>query len=338
VKRAPHVAPVAIAGLVACAAILLPRGAWAQAPAGDAKAAAEALYEEGHTLDAQGRYAEACPKYAESLRLDPGIGVMLHLASCWEKAGKPASAWAEYREAEQVAARTGDNRSEVARTRAEALEARLHKLTLVVPPAVAAVDGLAIVRDGETVGRAQWGAPVPVDPGSHTVVAIAPDKRRWQTTFVASDAPGEITLTVPPLVDETHAGLPATPPAAAEPPTSSQSRRWGGQRIAAVATAAAGVVFVGVGAGFGIATKVKLDQSNSSGCQPNNHCTVAGAALRNDALDDGRIATIAFVAGLAAVAGGAVLWFTAPRHASAQVGVTVLPGTAGGGAAVVGRW
>ncbi|HEY6461535.1 MAG TPA: tetratricopeptide repeat protein [Polyangiaceae bacterium] len=330
-KRAPIVVPAA---LVACAAILAPCAARAQAAAGDAKAAAEALYEEGHTLDAQGRYAEACPKYAESLRLDPGIGVMLHLASCWEKAGKPASAWAEYREAEQVAARAGDNRSEVARTRAEALEARLHKLTIVVSPA-AAVEGLAIVRDGETVGKAQWGAPVPVDPGSHTVVAIAPDKRRWQTTFVASDAPGDITVTIPALVDEARASsLPATPPAAAEPPTASPARRWGAQRIAAVATAAAGVVFVGVGTGFGIATKVKLDQSNTSGCQPNNHCTVAGAALRNDALDDGRIATIAFVAGLAAVAGGAVLWFTAPRHASTQVGVTVLPG----GASIVGRW
>jgi hypothetical protein len=333
VKRAP------VAALVACAAILTPCAARAQAPAGDAKAAAEALYEEGHTLDEQGRYAQACPKYAESLRLDPGIGVMLHLASCWEKAGKPASAWAEYREAEQVAARAGDNRSEVARTRAEALEARLHRLTIVVSPA-AAVEGLAIVRDGETVGKAQWGAPVPVDPGAHTVVAIAPDKRRWQTSFVAGDVPGETTLTIPPLVAEPGADASGAAPAPPVEPTPSHTTasRWGGQRIAAVASAAAGVVFVGLGAGFGIATKVKLDQSNSSGCQPGNRCTVAGAALRNDALDDGRIATIAFVAGLAAVAGGAVLWFTAPRRSGAQVGVTALPGMAGGAASIVGRW
>jgi hypothetical protein len=318
----------------AVAIVAVTHGALAQAPPGDDKAAAEALYEEGHALDAQGQYLQACPKYAESLRLDPGIGVMLHLSSCWEKAGKPASAWAEYREAEQVAARAGDSRSEVARHRAEALESRLFRLTIVVPDA-SAIDGLTIVRDGETVGKAQWGAPVPVDPGPHTIVAMARDKRRWQTTLVVPDHPGAETLAVPPLADENatpgaSTALPVSTPEATPPPPRSS---WGTQRVAAAAIGGAGIVGVGVGIAFGVLTKVKLDQSNGSGCQPDNHCTSTGATLRNDAIRAGNVSTVAFVVGLGALAGGTALWLTAPRATSPRVGVTAGPGYA---AAVVG--
>ena len=326
------------AGIAAAIAILgAAPAALAQAPGGDDKAAAEALYEEGHALDAQGQYLQACPKYAESMRLDPGIGVMLHLSSCWEKAGKPASAWAQYREAEQVAARAGDSRSEIARKRAEALEGRLFRLTISVPDGAAA-DGLTVVRDGETVGKAQWGAPVPVDPGPHTIVAMAHERRRWQTTFVVPDRPGAETLTVPPLAEEnaTTPAPPAGPPVSAPEATATPRSPWGTQRVAAATLGAAGIVGVGVGTAFGILTKVKLDQSNGAGCQPDNHCTSTGAALRNDAITAGNVSTVAFAVGLGALAGGAALWLTAPRSARPGVGFTAGPGYAG--AVVGGAW
>jgi hypothetical protein len=316
----------------------------AQAQTGEDKAAAEALFEQGHALVEKGDYKQACPKYAESLRLDPGIGVMLHLASCWEKSGRPASAWAEYREAEQVAMRAGDSRADVARKRADALEGKLFRLTVVVP-APTVVEGLAIARDGEAVGRAQWGAAVPIDPGEHVIVAVAPGKQRWEGKVVTPDESGSASITVPALLDAS-AAPPAPVPTPTPAPSSSSNppsdvgrptSYWGTQRILAVVAGGVGVVGVGVGAVFGILTKSKLDQSNSQGCVAStNVCNQTGASLRRDAQNDASVSNIAFIAGAVALAGGAALWFTAPSPSSPSVGAAITPG--GGAISFEGVW
>src|SRR5258706_3292372 len=91
-------------GLLVGLLLVVPRAALAQ----DAKAAAVSAYDEAETLIAQGKLAEACPRYAESQRLDPQLGTLLHLADCMERNGQTASAWAGFREASEVAGTLGD--------------------------------------------------------------------------------------------------------------------------------------------------------------------------------------------------------------------------------------
>ena len=82
------------------------------------RALAVQLFDQAEALVGKGRFAEACPKYAESFRLDPQLGALIYLAECYEKNGQLASAWGSYREAEEMAQKRHDERARArARTR-----------------------------------------------------------------------------------------------------------------------------------------------------------------------------------------------------------------------------
>ena len=71
----------------------------ATARAQDTTAAAHALFDEGKKLVEKGDFAGACPKFRASLDLEVKLGTRLALATCLEKIGRTASAWAEFRDA-----------------------------------------------------------------------------------------------------------------------------------------------------------------------------------------------------------------------------------------------
>ncbi|MGC4069242.1 MAG: hypothetical protein QM784_32255 [Polyangiaceae bacterium] len=119
------------------------------------KAAAVVLFDEAEALAARGELQAACPKYAESHRLDPQLGALLHVADCYERVSQFARAWSGFREAAELAEKRGDSRVSVARARAIALEARVSRLSVIVPE-TSRVSGLAIFVDGVELGRASW--------------------------------------------------------------------------------------------------------------------------------------------------------------------------------------
>ncbi|HEY4122625.1 MAG TPA: hypothetical protein VGM56_32395 [Byssovorax sp.] len=209
-------------------------------------AAAQALYDQAtHAMDA-GDYATACPKLEEVVRLAPdGVGGRLTLGECYEKAGKLATAWAAYTAAESVAARLNQAaRVDKAHKAAEALRRRLATLTIQVPPAVASLEGLAVQRDGVSVGAAAWGTSIPIDAGTHTVTARAKGKLAWHKDVQAAKDGVAVTVVVealasaPVVVEGGPAPAPAPPVDAAPPPRS----RFTPLVIAAFAVGGAGIV------------------------------------------------------------------------------------------------
>jgi len=95
--------------------------------------AAEALFEEGRSLVAAGKVAEACPKFADSERLGPSVATLLNLANCWERVGRTATAWATYREAASAANAAGrKDYLATAQRRADGLAPKLARLIVTV--------------------------------------------------------------------------------------------------------------------------------------------------------------------------------------------------------------
>lgn len=185
--------------------------AQAQAQARTEVALAETLYRQARELLASGNYAEACPKFAESYRLDPATGTLLNLAACHEAEGKTATAWIEYSDALAAARREKRAvRVKYAQERMSAIEPKLSRLTLLVPPEIDEPE-LELWLDRTPVGRAARGVATPVDPGRHVVEAKAPGKK-----------PLRLEVEVLPNADQKTVSIPALeslPVSAALPPT-----------------------------------------------------------------------------------------------------------------------
>src|SRR6185503_13633139 len=84
------------------------------------------LFEEGRALAEQGRFAEACERYAKSHELERAAGTMLNLGDCAERGGKLRRAWQLYDDAAREYERAGKaGPARFSRTRADALAPRL---------------------------------------------------------------------------------------------------------------------------------------------------------------------------------------------------------------------
>jgi hypothetical protein len=258
------------------------------------RAAAQALFDQGRDLMARGQATEACPRFEESQRLDSGLGTQYHLATCYEAVDRLASAHTLFLEVAAQARILGQARREqLARERADALAARLTKLTIEVPHAGGAE--LVVERDGSPVGRAQWGLPVPVDPGVHRVQASAPGLSTWAVEIDVPNDAGVHTVSVPPLVVERESSF--------FTPTS---------RKAGLVALGVGVATIGLGSVFAIQAHSKNQDSNRAGCVESGCPDAQSQALRRQALDAGNRATWAMGLGAVGLGTAAVLFWVVP--------------------------
>ena len=291
-------------------------------PGAEDRALATALFQEGRALMSEGRIAEACPKLAESHRLDPSGGTILNLALCHEQEGLLARSWSEFHEAISFARRDArSDREQAAESHVRALEPRLSKLTIVVPES-ARVDGLRIERDGRELGQASWSTAMPVDAGKHTVWAGAPGMKPFTTTIVIgaeSDAQSvevprlTAAQAAPPAVAIASAPAESSPPVpAAAVPGKDRARGGTARRAIAWSLGGAGLVQWGAAGYFGLRAFRKHADSNSA-C-PDGHCTPHGVALNDESRRAADTSTVLAITGLTTIAASVYLLLTSPTN------------------------
>jgi hypothetical protein len=304
------------------------------APA-EKKVEAEVLFREGTRLLQQKQFAEACPKLAESQRIDPAGATLINLALCHEGEGKITSAWIEFSEALVQAKRDKRNdRIKIAREHIEKLEPRLPRLIVRLPRVQPS--GLIVERGGVPISEASFGTPIPVDPGEHTLEARAPQHlpRRERVSIKEGETK---TIQFPALEPAPESPAPAESATAVASVSPTPLPPPGGRRTAGYIIGGVGLVSLTVGAIFGLRTFSKKSESDAGCSKGPALCSPEGASANEQAYTSANIANVGVGLGLLGVGVGAYLIFSRSAPAAAYR-VAPAVGRDGGGLWMQGRF
>jgi hypothetical protein len=182
-----------------------------------------------------------------------------------------------------------------------------------------------VTLDGEVVADKLDGTAVSVDPGEHRFVFEADglptvekrvivregDKNRHVSARMDRGGAAQSSSTANVEQPSEAKAIGQKPPSAATAATQSSGAT---QRTVGLVLGVAGVGALVIGGIFGVLTKTTYDNALQNECHNNpNTCTSQGAQEGRTAHTQGTISTVGFVAGGALLAGGAVLYFTAPN-------------------------
>lgn len=300
--------------LVALAACLAAGHAHAQGVSD--RAVAESLSLEGRALMDAGTPERACPKFAESERLEASVGTLLNLGACYEALGKTASAWAEFSRALALAKGEGDaERAALADRRMRALEGRLALVNLQV----VAVDGMKVEIDGEGIGSSAWNNVLPLDPGSHTLQVSAPSHESWTTSFELAPGPSRVVVTVPALKSASEPAKSTRPPnvstqtpSVTEPaPSSPRYGFWTAVGVSGVAFA------VGTIAWLDYRAQARLLDEHCDG----RYCDARGIKADERARTLAPLADVSFGVGVASAVVAGLLWYSTSSQDDSGIGL-----------------
>jgi hypothetical protein len=254
-------------------------------------ARAEALFHQAQALLDSGKVDAACAKFEASEAWENGLGTLLHLGDCYERAGRSASAWHTFLEAEAVAqAKKDADREQVAAERLAALEPKLSRVVFIVPP-MSRVPNLSVQLGANTIPASSWGTTIPVDAGTQHISVFAKGHRPWNMDLAVSGTDArEYRVTVPML----------------EPMPEPSSNRRTAFRTAGVVTGSVGLAGIGAGAVFSALSKSSDDANTCARgviqCVP----TKATASNYSEA------STVSLAVGGALLATGVTLFVLSP--------------------------
>ena len=167
-----------------------------------------------------------------------------------------------------------------------------------------------VSADGNVVANQLDGRAISLDPGIHDLVFESAGNARKTVRLVLHEGEksrSETVVLTPTVIQRGVAPLASPPPQADS------------IRITSYVLGGAGIVGLGLGAGFGVAT-IGAWHSANQGCPTHAGCSAQATASRGDAVTYATTSTVAFVAGAALLAGGVTLYFAFPTQPSVQVG------------------
>lgn len=282
----------------------------------EAQALAEALFVEGKTLGEQGQLEQACLKFQESQRIDPALGTLMHLATCYAEQGRTASAWSSFGAALELARQRGDKtREALAKRRISELEQRLSFVSILLERDHGE---LTISLDGKVLSPAATGTPLPLDPGRHRIEVSEVGRQRWSNAFVVDTGPSVQTLAIPALAWERRE--PTAPPETLllSPKESAQGRS---AHVAGTVLLGVGAVGVLAGGYFGVRAYRQAEEAERY-CS-GSLCTMEGIYGYDAAHRSAWYSNAAFGVGVAGLATGLYLILASPRTPAKQGGLRV---------------
>lgn len=293
------------------------------------RALAEALFQDARQLVASEQWTPACAKFAESQRLDPKLGTLLYLATCHEREGKLASAWAEFTEARALASRANQaDRERIAKERVNALEPRLSR---IVVEAEEPAPKITFELDGKSLSTAVLGSSMPIDPGEHVVQATAPEREPATVKVLVAGEGQTFRVKVPKLRAPTPVAPPPAPPAPPPPEPSNPSQRTVGTVIVGL-----GAASLAVGGVLGVVALTK--DSNANALCNGKICTQEGLDLHDSAHTLAHFSTAGLALGIVGIGVGGYLLLSAPTATPTAAVIVPIAGPGVVGASASARF
>jgi hypothetical protein len=302
--------------------VLTPPLALAQGPepkaSDDELAAGRALFAEALADQGAGRLRPALEKFQRVQRIKDTASIEYRIGTCHEGLGHAAQAYGAYRSAVALGERDAAMSDVVhaARARLDALARHVARLTLVLPDAAPA--DLAVRVDDEPLAPQALGQPaqpVPLEPGTHTVVAEAAGRTPFRSQIALPEG-AEASLAISLAAVAPPAPVAPEPrPAEAEPSGGHSGHTVGWIFVAAGAGLAAGSVATLLLRQADIAT---LDSHCPSGLCPPGSNESDLTATHDRAVVEGPLAAGLGAAAVVAAALGVYWVLSAPSPPAAR--------------------
>jgi tetratricopeptide (TPR) repeat protein len=296
-------------------AICLVASVGAPSARAQSSATAEALFSQGLADMEAGHYEAACSAFAECQRIDPTPGTLFTWAECEAKAGKVAAAYAHYTEYLRLVERMNHaqqqnhrERAAIAKSKQAALHAEVPTLRLILP--ANAPSGVRVTRDGVELDAGSLGTALPADPGEHRITTQLPGGPLVEQRIML--APGDDKT----LKLDVRTPEPKTQHRTPSPDVPPRADTNGGVRRAGFVIGGLGIAGLAAGSiagAFALQRKGIVDEECDA-----TRCSAAGLAAVESGRTAGTFSTAGFAIGLAGLATGAVLIFTAPDEKKPQ--------------------